>query len=304
MLKQQRKITEKNFLWHKNFLAGVKDIALITFGSVLFALAIAMFTAPNNIVAGGVTGVTTMLNYLWGLPIGIMALVINIPIFIWGVIENGMRFLIKTLYATILSSLLIDVFSTLPFVYKGNELLASIFGGIILGVGLGLIFYGGGTTGGVDIIARNIKNHFPIFTMGTLIMAVDGVIVLMTIAVYGSIEAGLYAVIAILVSSKVLDYVAYGFSRENGKAVYIITEKHEDIIEAIFNNIVRGVTKIEAKGAYSNKGKLMLFCAVRSQQVYKLTSLVKSIDPNCFVVVTKAEVINGEGFSDEIIEKA
>lgn len=287
----------KNKRLKHNVLLGLKDIALMTIGSAVFALAIAMFTAPNNVVPGGVTGVTTMLNYLFDLPIGVMSIVINIPIFIWGLVENGKRFLAKTAFATVLSSVLIDVFAQFVPPYKGDIILAALFGGLVLGLGMGLIFYAGGTTGGVDIIARNLKNHMPFLTMGTLIIAVDGLIVAATIAVYKSIESGLYAVIVIFVSSKVIDSVVYGFSRDNGQAVYIITEKHEEIVEAIFKNIVRGVTKLEAKGAYSQREKLMLFCAVRPRQVYKLTNLVKSIDPNAFVVVTKAELINGSGFS-------
>lgn len=291
---------------HKKATAGIKpkrtsiiNLLAITFGSVLFAIAISMFTAPNNIMNGGVTGATTMLNYAFGLPIGIMTIVINVPIFIWGAVENGRKFLFKTVYATVLSAVLIDMSAYFIPVYKGDMLLASLFGGIILGLGQGLIFYGGGTTGGVDIIARNIKNHFPFLSMGNIIIAVDGILVVIAIIMYNSIESGLYAVIAIFVSAKVIDSVVYGFSRDNGQLILIVTEEYKEITSSIIHNIVRGVTVLDAQGGYSEGDKKMLLCAVRPRQVYKVTNLVKALDPNAFLMVTKAGVINGEGFSEK-----
>lgn len=287
---------QENF--RKKLLLFLRDYGLMISGSFLFTLAVDMFNAPNNIVAGGVTGISTILNSLFALPIGTMNIIINIPLFIWGAIENGKRFLVKTIFATLFSSILIDALAAFIPTYTGDKLMASLFGGIFTGLGLGLIFHGGGTTGGTDIISKNLRNHFPFLSMGTIIIIADIFIILATILTFRSIESGLYSTIVIFVSSKVIDFANYGLSHNNGQVMYIMSSHYEEISEAIMVEIKRGVTLLDSEGAYSKKKTKTIMCAVRPRQVYKVKNIASSIDKSAFIVVTKAGIIDGHGFKN------
>jgi uncharacterized membrane-anchored protein YitT (DUF2179 family) len=198
-------------------------------GAAVYALSVSFFTAPNEIAPGGVTGLSTMLNHLLDLPIGTTALLLNIPLLIWGAIESGWRFIIRTTIITGAASLLIDLFSLLDIAYHGDKIIAAIFGGILSGAGLGLIFLRGGSTGGTDIIARNLNRRFPYLSIGSIVLLSDAVVVALSAIVYGSLESALYAVIAIFTSSKLIDAVVFGLSRDNGKLMIIITALPDEV---------------------------------------------------------------------------
>lgn len=280
----------------KAIFSVIRDSLLMLAGALLFAVAVDMFMAPNNVVAGGLTGVSTMLNYLYGLPIGIMTLIINIPLFIWGAIENGKKYLVKTIIGTVLSSLMVDFLADYIPTYTGERTLAALFGGLIMGLGLGLIFYGGGSTGGTDIISKNLRNHFPFLSMGTIIIIAGIFVIVATMIVYRSIESGLYSVIVIFISSKVIDTTIYGLSHDNGEVMFIMSSRYEDISKAIMNDVHRGVTLLDAQGGYTGKETKTIMCAVRPSQVYKVKSIASSIDKSAFIIVTKAGIIDGAGF--------
>ena len=188
----------------------VKDLLLdgvfFLIGSVLFAISVNVFTAPNDIAPGGLTGAATLVNYLWGTPIGVGIIVMNIPIFLWGVLEVGFRFILKTAVATVVSSLAIDL--TVPYMqpYQGDMMLSALFGGLLAGLGLGLIFMRGGTTGGTDLIANLIGRHLRHISFGKLILAVDLVIVVISAFVYKNLESPLYAVIVIFIGRGIVWY--------------------------------------------------------------------------------------------------
>ena len=274
----------------------VRDYLLMLAGSLLFAVAVDMFMAPNDVVAGGLTGISTMLNYLYGLPIGTMTVIINIPLFIWGAVENGKKYLVKTIFGTVLSSIMVDLLVGYIPTYTGERTLAALFGGLIMGLGLGLIFYGGGSTGGTDIISKNLRNHFPFLSMGTIIIIAGIFVIVATMIVYRSIESGLYSVIVIFISSKVIDTTIYGLSHDNGEVIFIMSSQYEDISKAIMNEVHRGVTLLEAQGGYTGKETKTIMCAVRPSQVYKVKSIASSIDKSAFIIVTKAGIIDGAGF--------
>lgn len=278
-------------------MTNITDYLLIFVGAVLYSASVDIFTSPNNIAPGGLTGVATMLNHLFSLPIGAMILVLNIPLFIWGAIENGKKFLTKTIIATVMVSVVIDVMAAIPFKYEGDTLLASIFGGLLSGLGLAFIFYRGGTTGGTDIVARNVHKHMPHISMGTVILCADAVVFVAAALVYQSIESALYAVITVFVSTKVIDNVIYGIAHDNGKLMFIVTDKYEQLSSMIIEKVGRGVTLLDAHGAYSNDDKKVLLCAVRPSQVHKTKALVTSFDENAFIIVTTANAINGNGFA-------
>lgn len=289
------------FKFHKPSLNTVGtaavDYLIIAVGAVLYALSVVVFTSPNNIAPGGFTAVATMLNFMFSLPIGTFIFLMNIPLFIWGAIENGLNFLTKTIIGTAFVSVAIDVLTPFVPVYTGDTLLAAIFGGILNGIGLGFIFYRGGSTGGTDIIALNIHKHMPYISMGNIILIADFVILVMAFFVYNSFESVLYAIIAIFVSIKVIDTISYGTSRGNGKLMFIITNKYDELSKAIMNNLERGVTLLDGEGAYSGEKKRVIMCAVRPQQVYRIQNSVKSIDENAFIIVTTAGTIRGRGFA-------
>lgn len=276
---------------------AIVDYIVMFIGALLYATSVNTFTSPNNIAPGGLTGISTMLHYLFSLPIGVMILVLNIPLFIWGAVENGRYFLTKTVVATVFVSLIIDVMEPFSYKYDGDSLLAAIFGGLLSGLGLAFIFFRGGTTGGTDIIARNLHKHHPHISMGTIILSCDAVIIISAAIVYHSLESALYAVITIFVSTKVIDTVIYGVAHDNGKLMFIVTDKHEQLSKEIMEKVNRGVTLLDAQGAYSNENKKVLLCAVRPSQVHKIKAYVNSVDENAFIIVTTANAISGKGFA-------
>lgn len=276
---------------------AVLDYSIIAIGAVLYALSVVVFTSPNNIAPGGLTGIATMLNFMFSLPIGTIMFLMNIPLFIWGAIENGLSFLTKTIIGTAFVSIAIDVLTPFAPYYTGDTILAAIFGGILNGVGLGFIFYRGGSTGGTDIIALNIHKRMPYISTGTIILIADVITLVMVYFVYNSIESVLYAVVAIFVSIKVIDTISYGTSRGNGKLMFIITNKYSEISKEIMNDLERGVTLLDGEGAYSGEKKRIIMCAVRPQQVFRIQNSVKNIDPNAFIIVTTAGTIRGKGFA-------
>lgn len=287
----------------KLFKNSITDYIIIALGASLYAASVAVFTSKNNIAPGGLTGVSTMLNYLFSLPIGAMIFLMNIPLFLWAFFKNGKGFVVKTMTGTALVSVFIDIFqAVLPF-YGGNIMLAAIFGGALSGLGLGLIFARGGSTGGTDIIAVSLNKRFPHISTGRLMLLSDAVVLTAAAIVYGNIESALYAGITIFVSVRVIDAVTYGTSRGNGKLIFIISDSYDVISREIIQKLGRGVTILNGSGAYTGNSKRVLMCAARPNQVVKITKGVKIIDKNAFIVVTTANSILGEGFYNSGKEK-
>ena len=275
------------------------DYLVITLGAFMYALSVAVFTSPNNIAPGGLTGVGILLNYMFSVPIGTFILIMNVPLFVLGYKSMGRRFALKSLIGTVLVSFAID-FAT-PFVtpYRGDMMLASIYGGILNGGGLALIFARGGSTGGTDIIASVVHKHFPQFSIGLIILISDALVVSLSALIYNSLESALYASIAIFVSSKLIDTIIYGASRNNGKLMLIVTELPDLILSQLLTRISRGVTVVDAVGGYSGNSKKLLMCALRPNQVFKANSIVKNIDKSAFIIITTANEVNGSGFANK-----
>ena len=280
----------------------VKDFILdglfFLVGSFIFAISVNTFTAPNNIAPGGLTGIATMLNYIWGIPIGTVTLLMNIPIFLWGFFEVGYRFILKTIVATAVSSVMIDLTVNILPRYQGDMLLTTVFGGFFSGLGLALIFVRGGPTGGTDLIANLISLRVRHLSLGRLILIVDMIIVVASAFVYGSYESPLYATIVIYITSKVIDVVLYGADIGNGKILFIVSRKNEEIAEKIMQILGRGVTELYSRGAYTKQDGEVLLCAVSRQEVYKVYDIIHSIDPDAFTIVGDAGEISGEGFKE------
>ena len=273
------------------------DYCLIFLGAVLYALSVSYFTAPNDIAPGGLTGIATMLNHLFSIPIGTTVLLLNIPLFIWGAIENGRRFILRTIIATSLVSLLIDLFQLPDITYHGDRVIAAVFGGILSGTGLGFILLRGGSTGGTDIIARNLNRRFPYLSIGRIVLISDAVVVVLSAVVYGNIENALYAVIAIFTSSKLIDAVVFGFSRDNGKLMIVITSMPDEVTSVLTTKVNRGVTVLSARGGYSHTPRGVILCAVRPHDAYRVKAAVTDTDGEAFMITVPATAISGLGFS-------
>ncbi|MVB12976.1 putative 5xTM membrane BCR, YitT family [Caprobacter fermentans] len=281
---------------------GAKELLLdflyYAAASILCAVSVRMFTAPNHIAPGGVTGLSTVINYLSGLPIGMMSLLLNIPIFIWAVLQIGYKLVGKTMIATVFVASAIDILSVLIPPYSGNPMLAAIFGGLLDGTGLSLVFMRGATTGGTDLIARLLNRRVRFVSMGKLMLCVDFVIVVISAIAYRSIESALYALIAIFVSSRMIDTILYGTDVGTGKVIFIISEKSERIAQEILTDVERGVTYLDSKGAYTGRKGEVLLCAARRYEVVKIKDIVRTIDRNAFLIVGDAGEITGEGFRE------
>ena len=295
----KKKLTAKSV---RNFLI---DYAIIILGCFVYAVSVALFSSPNDIAPGGVMGISILINHVLPmLPIGILSLVLNVPLFIWGGIEIGWKYLTRSLSATVISSLMIDAFE-LPFIsnlikpYTGNPLLVCVFGGILCGTGMSLIFNRGGSTGGTDIVSRIMHKKKPHISLGKFMVLCDAVVVAAAAIVYGNIENALYAIVFIFASSKIVDIIVYGFARNNGKLLFIVTAHYDEVTELILKEVDRGVTLLNAQGGYNKDDKKVILCAVRPNQVHQTTVLVHSIDPTAFVIVTTAGTISGEGFESD-----
>ncbi|RPF48322.1 uncharacterized membrane-anchored protein YitT (DUF2179 family) [Hydrogenoanaerobacterium saccharovorans] len=270
------------------------DILFDIAGSTLYAVGVHMFTAPNHIAPGGVTGIATMINYLLGAPIGTVSLLINIPLLFLSFKLLGKAMTVKTLKSVFIMSLILNVMNFILPVYTKNPLLAALFGGVGIGAGLAIIFMRGGTTGGTDIAARLLQLKFPYIPMGRAMLLVDCVVLITSSFVYRQLESALYGLIAIFTCTRVLDSLLYGV--DVGKMVLVISEKSQEISKAIINDLDRGATLLAGKGAYSGNDKYVVLSAVRKNQFHKLKNLVYDIDPRAFIIVAEAGEIMGEGF--------
>lgn len=276
----------------KEFLA---DTLIFILGGILYSVAINCFLSRNNILNGGFTGIATILNFLFDLPIGTVIFIMNIPVFIIAYKKLGVRFVLRTVWATLITSAFIDVGTVLP-VYSNDLLLSSLFGGAIIGVSLGIIFIRNATTGGVDIIAKLIQIKSPQISIGRSILLFDAVIVILGGLIYGNFESMLYAAVVIFVSTQVLDYIIYGVSR--GAMILIITQKSEKIRRMIISDFDRGVTVLKGQGGYSGENKNVLLCACYDNQTQKFIKKIKAADENAFFIVTQSKQILGNGFKN------
>ncbi len=274
------------------------DTIAILVGSLLFAISINTFMTPNNTIPAGITGIATMLNYLFNWPIGISNLIMNIPIFIWSIIILGYSVVSKTIIATVISSLAIDIIEPFSPHYTGDPMLASLAAGIILGLGLGIIFARGATTGGTDLLASILSFKFKHISIGKFILFVDVIIICASAFVYKSFESPMYAIILTFISTKIMDNILYGTDIGTGRMMFIVSSKTEEISKQIIKNINRGITKLKARGGYSGTEGEVLLCAVRKKEVYKIYDIAKNIDPDVFIMIGGSGEVMGRGFKD------
>lgn len=272
------------------------DLAFMAAGAVVYAVSVNAFTSPNNIAPGGVTGIATMLNYLFSTPIGLVAFLINIPIILWAVVEIGYKLVAKSVVAILLSSVAIDLLAPIIPSYQGNMILVALFAGLCEGLGLSLTFLRGATTGGTDMLARLLGRRKPHLSMGKLMLAVDGLIVLASAFVYGSIENAMYACIVIFVSTRLIDSILYGTDVGTGKLFFVMSPKVRQMGDRIIREVDHTVTYLDSHGGYTNEPGETMLCAVRRFEVFQVQAIIREEDRDAFVIVGDAGQITGEGF--------
>lgn len=273
------------------------DILFDIAGCFIFAVSTQCFSAPNNIAPGGVSGVAILINYVTGLPISALSLVMNIPLLVLAWMFLGRAFTLKTVKTVAIMTVLLEMCTFLP-TYQGDMILASLYAGVLQGIGLGLVFMRSSTTGGTDIASRLIQLKFPHVSVGKIMIGVDGVVLIAAAIVYRQLENALYALIVIFVGGQVLDRLLYGL--DMGKVMMIISPEHAQIASRVHDELDRGCTILEGRGSYTQANRPVLLCAVRRQQYIALKRIVRAADPNAFMFALDATEIIGEGFKEDI----
>lgn len=271
------------------------DLLYILLGAAAYSVAFAVFIDPNQITPGGLTGVAALLHFVSRFPVGLGVLLLNIPLFFLGYKRFSGRFVLLSAVATLFVSLFLDIAALIPYTYTGDRVLAAMFGGVFMGLGLALVMLRGATTGGVDIVAKLLKLRWPHILLGRLILIVDAVIILLTVIVYRDMESAMYSALALFISSSVIDALLYG--SERAKLFFIITANAAELKSNILNEVHRGVTQISVLGGYSGNDRDMLICAVRQFETARLHRVIKETDPTAFVMIAEAGEILGEGFT-------
>ncbi|MBQ9249082.1 MAG: YitT family protein [Oscillospiraceae bacterium] len=279
----------------RKVLKKLLNYLIILVGGFIYAVGFQFFMYPNAIVSGGITGIAMILNTFTGFPVGMMVIVLNIPLFVISWRHFGLDFMLGSLAGVAISSVFVDLLATTGIVLTNESMLGAIIGGVIKGAGLGAIYYVGATTGGIDIVAKMLRQRYSQINFGTMILIMDSLIIIIYAAVLGNYESAMYSVIAMFVVSKVIDLVLYGF--DTSSLCYIISENSEDLIQSIISGpIQRGVTILEGEGAYSHRQKQVIMCVIKRNQIAQLRRLVKSIDENAFFIVADVKNVFGKGF--------
>lgn len=274
----------------------IKRFFLVCLGAIILGISIGLFLAPANIAPGGVSGVSIMLSKYLSLGVGTLTMVLNLPLMIIAIIKWGWKFLFNTVCAIILSGITADFTSFLNPITT-NPLLASVFGGAVMGLGCAVVFRCGATTGGTDIVSRLVKLKYPHLRTGTVILVIDGIISIFAGFVFKNAENALYSLIALTVFSEVLDLILYG--ADSAKMVIVISTKSNQITEGLLHTMGVGCTLLNGVSAYSKQGRDIILCAVKKQALPFVKDFILKTDNKAFMLVTNTGEIFGEGFKTE-----
>ena len=288
----------------KKFLKELTRYLLLTVGTLIFSIGVALFLNPLDLAPGGVTGIAIITShlfekYLFSLSVGTVLLCINIPLMIVAFIKFGAKFFFSTAYVSVLSSVTIDA---LTWITKGapiiteNLLLGTIASGVCIAVGIGTVFNAGGTTGGSDIVIKLLRKKYRHINTGTIFFLFDLAVIATSAVVFWNIENILYALIFVFVNSRVIDFMLYGHNKN--KLVYIISDKSEQIAERFMNELDLGVTFVDGAGAYTGKEKRIIMCAIRNQAFPNVRRVVKEEDKKAFLIAGDATAIFGERYNE------
>lgn len=279
---------------------SIKKYLIITLASLGYAAAVSLFVDPNNMAPGGVTGIAIIINRVLPVETGTLIFLLNIPILLFAIWKFGIKFTISTIYALSLISVFTNILSSFGAA-TDDILLAALAGGALTAVSIGLILKAGATTGGMDIIVKWLRIKLPHLKTGVIFFFADVIIVSISGIIFHDIEAALYAAIAVIISSVVLDIVLYG--KDEAKLIYVISDKAEKITVRLLDELNVGVTHIEGRGAFSGKEKKVLMCAVKKTTSPQIEVIVKEEDAEAFMIITRATEVFGEGYKSYFSER-
>lgn len=271
----------------------VKNFIYIVLGCLLAAIGTGVFLLPAKLSCGGFSGIATVLYYLFDLKVGYTVMILNIPLFIYSIFKIGKEFTIKSIIATVIYSLFIDCFS-IKNIFIEDKILVCVYGGILIGIGLALVLKGNASTGGTDLLAHIVLESHINTKISNIITTIDIIVVLINLLVFRELEIGLYSFIVIWIIGKIIDIIFEGINY--CKIVYIITENEIEISRKINDELKRGVTKIYAKGSFTEKNKMVLMCICKRYDVEKIKKIARKIDNNSFIVISDAREVFGLGF--------
>ena len=274
----------------------LSKIIVMTFSALLYAVAISLFLNPLALAPGGVSGIAIIINNLTGISTGLIIFVFNIPLMFFALIKFGKSFFFSTLYTisvyTAATDMLAKITGGQPIITQ-NPLLAAFAGGVLSAIGIGLVFRIGSSTGGADIIIKFLRQKYKHVNTGTIFFFFDMAVILMSAIAFKNIEVALYAMIAVFISSKTLDFVLYGFDR--GKLVYIISDKGDEIAKRLLIEVDIGATFTDGIGAYSGAHRRILMCAIRNHAFPKMQQIVREVDSTAFIIVSDTSKVIGKG---------
>lgn len=276
------------------------EYLMITIGTGILALGIAWFYDPIGLVTGGFSGLAIIIKHITegliegGIPLWLTNIALNVPVFILSYILKGKKFIGKTLFGTLMLSAWLLVLPDIDFA-EGDLMIAALFGGLCAGAGIGFVIRVGATTGGTDMVSALVQLKLRHFSIVEILMVIDATVVVLGLLIFG-IRPTLYAIIGIVVQTKVSDLVVEGFNYS--KAAYIITNEHEEVAKRIMTELERGVTGLHAKGMYTQQDKCVLYCIVTQKEIIGLKDIVNEVDPNAFVIVSDVKEVLGEGFQE------
>ena len=276
-----------------NFWIFLKRYTIITFGVAIVALAVSLFYTPNKIVSGGVSGISTVLFHTIGIMPGVSFLVINAVLLLLALKFLGWRFVANTIYGAVLLSVLVQVFSYLPPL-TDDPLLATVFGAVLYGVGIGLALVNGASTGGTDILARLVQCIFPHIKVGSLLLVVDAVVIGVSLVLFRNVELTMYGIIALCISSFAINWLIRKLNVS--KLAFVVTDKGEEIARYLVSHSPRGVTIVEATGGYTMQDKQVLVCALKESEAELFQKRVLELDPTAFIIFSESSQIVGNGF--------
>ena len=278
----------------------VYDYAMIIIGTAILAFGIACFYDPIGLVTGGFSGLAIVIKHVTevfiegGIPLWLTNIGLNVPVFILAYFLKGKKFIGKTLFGTIMLSVWLYILPAINMP-EGDLMIAALFGGLCSGAGIGFVIRVGATTGGTDMVSALLQLKIRHFSIVQILLVIDGIVVLLGMFVFG-MRPTLYAIIGIVVQTKVSDLVVEGFNYS--KAAYIITNEHEVVAERIMTELERGVTGLQAKGMYTKEDKCVLYCIVTQKEIIGLKDIVNEVDPSAFVIVSDVKEVLGEGFQE------
>ena len=274
-----------------------KNLVLLLVGILIYDIGTHAFVEPAQVAPGGAIGVALLVNHLTNLPIGMMTMATNIPLLILAWFYLSRRFAVTTAVTTALSSLVLDVLvAPLCPVYTGDRFLCSLYGGIVIGVGMALIFLAGTTTGGSDILGYLLQKKRPQMSIGRALLLVDGIVLVVSIFVFGNIDAALFGLVTLFAQTKVIDGIIYG--GEVSTMATVVTKNPEAIAERVIVDLDRSATLLKAQGAYSKEDTTLLLCTVRKSQFPRLKRIIYEVDPDAFMMATETSEVLGFGFKE------